>query len=167
MYSRKASTWFTSIFMCLCFASGAAYAEVYKYIDSEGQVHYVNDPTKVPSRYQDQVISNIELPKLGRYQSFGKKLPPGQTIPALTSPATTGSKKIEVLVTSWCPYCKKLEKFLKEQRISYVRYDVEHDAKGMQIHNQLGGGGVPVTRIGSTVLRGFNPDAILQALGKK
>lgn len=73
--------------------------------------------------------------------------------------------KVEIFVTGWCPYCSKLESFLKKKKISYKRYDIERDEKGAEIFSSIGGEGVPVSRVnGRTVVPGYDPDAILAAL---
>ena len=154
------------VFVC-CLCSTPLSAEIFKYIDDQGRAHYVTDPAKVPERYREQVTARAELPGIGRYQESGPKLKPGESAPAPLRPHAAVSKKVEIFVTTWCPYCQRLEKFLKDNRIQYTRYDIEHDSKGMLLHQQLGGGGVPVTRIGSTVIRGFSPDDINRALGRR
>ena len=73
--------------------------------------------------------------------------------------------RVEVFVTSWCPYCQLLEQFLKSNNIPYVRQDIERNPAARRMHEQLGGGSIPVTRVdGSTIIRGFNPPSILAAL---
>lgn len=74
---------------------------------------------------------------------------------------------VEIFVTSWCPYCRKLENFLKTNRIDYTRYDVEADAKGAAIFEKLGGEGVPMVRVGKIVIQGYDPERILAALQQK
>lgn len=140
-------------------------AEVFKYLDKDGGEHYVTDSAKIPAEYRNQSQAARALPGLSRYQH--------QEAPSRPAPASTRAytrpiraQKVDVFVTSWCPYCKRLEAFLKEKQIQFTRYDIEHDSKGMLMHHQLGGGGVPVTKIGNTVVRGFSPDSIMQALGR-
>lgn len=79
--------------------------------------------------------------------------------------AAKSNSAVEVFVTSWCPYCKKLEALLQSQNIPYTRYDIEADSKGERLYRSLGGGGVPIVRIGSFVVRGFHPDLIMRTLG--
>ncbi len=78
--------------------------------------------------------------------------------------SATGSKRVELYVTSWCGYCKKLEKHLKERGISYDRYDIEADQHAADVFHSIGGTGVPVTRIGSDVVYGYDPDRIAELL---
>ena len=84
-----------------------------------------------------------------------------------TSTKKSSKKKVEVFVTSWCPYCKKLENQLQTKGVTYTRYDIEKSEKGLDLYRQMGlTGGVPVTKIGSQVVRGANIDGILSALAQ-
>jgi glutaredoxin-like YruB-family protein len=84
---------------------------------------------------------------------------PSRAVPYKSPP------KVEIYVTSWCPYCRALEKFLKAQNVNYTKYDIEKDSQGMKQHARLGGGGVPVTVINSKqVIRGFEPSELYRAL---
>ncbi|MCB0339953.1 MAG: glutaredoxin family protein [Bdellovibrionales bacterium] len=134
-----------------------ANAEVYKYTDSNGSTHYVDNPENVPEEYKDQVLAPADLPKITKVPSFGYEAEGSAVGP-------TSSAKVEIFIASWCPYCKQLEQFLSKQGIRYTRYDVEKSSIGKSIYNKLGGGGVPVVRIGETVIRGYNPDAVLATL---
>ena len=81
---------------------------------------------------------------------------------------TAAAKKnqVEIFVTSWCPYCKKLENFLNKNKIDYTRYDVEDGAKGAEEFDRLGGSGVPLVRIGQDIIEGYDPQEILASLKK-
>jgi len=73
--------------------------------------------------------------------------------------------RVEVFVTDWCPYCQRLEAFLKENKVSYERKNIEQNADARAEHAALGGGGIPVTRIaGDQVVRGYRPDVIAKLL---
>ncbi len=82
----------------------------------------------------------------------------------LTNISWAQDKKVEVFVTTWCPFCQKLENFLKNNRIDYKRYDVEKDAEGSRLFSELGIEGVPVTRIDSTLIQGYDREGIMAAL---
>ena len=85
-----------------------------------------------------------------------------------TTVAAAEQPLVEVFVTDWCPYCQRLEAFLKQNRIAYQRKNIEQSAQFRAEHEELGGGGIPVTRIGGRqVIRGFRPDAIADAIGLK
>src|SRR4029077_2072119 len=57
-------------------------------------------------------------------------------------------QKVEVFVTDWCPYCQRLEAYLKSHQIQYVRFTIEKDAEAAREHRRLSNGGIPLTRIG-------------------
>ena len=72
--------------------------------------------------------------------------------------------KVEIFVTSWCPYCRKLETFLKQNNIEYTRYDVEADSEASDLFDHLGGTGVPLVRVDTDVIHGYDPDRIVESL---
>jgi glutaredoxin len=78
--------------------------------------------------------------------------------------AAAEAPKVDIFVTSWCPYCSKLESFLKKRDVDYTRWDIEKDAKGARLFADLGGEGVPVARIGDRVVHGYDPAEIESAL---
>lgn len=146
---------------------GTAAAEIYRYTDNKGELHFVDDIYKVPKKYRNQlknpralrdvsVIDGMPTPKRRK----GEEPPPPQS-------RSYGSANVEVFVTSWCGYCRKMERFLKEKGIQYTAYDIEKDDNAARIHKELGGGGVPVIRIGSDVVHGYNPEAVMSYLNRK
>jgi mycoredoxin len=64
-----------------------------------------------------------------------------------------------VLTTSWCGYCRSLRQHLAERNIPYTDLDVEHTTEGRYAYNSVRGRGVPITIVGSQVIRGVGlPD---------
>jgi len=66
--------------------------------------------------------------------------------------------------TKWCNYCRKTREFLSSNNIDYIEYDIESSAYGASEYRRLKGKGVPLLLINSTVIRGYNPRAIMAAL---
>jgi len=131
-------------------ASSAA-ADLHRYQDDSGRVHIVDSLDKIPAKYRDK-LKTIKTPPPDPYAHKQAKRGAG--------------KSVDVYVTSWCGYCRKLEGFLKSNRIPYKRHDIEKSSSARRAHLKLGGGGIPVTKVGSEVIRGYNPDAILRSLKK-
>ncbi|HDZ76856.1 MAG TPA: hypothetical protein ENH41_02080 [Candidatus Omnitrophica bacterium] len=76
-------------------------------------------------------------------------------------------KNVEIYVTTWCPVCTKLEKFLKKEKIKYKKYDIEKSRECRKKYKKLGGnGGVPLIKVGSEVFLGYNSQAILSAYNR-
>ncbi len=132
--------------------ASAAQADLHRYQDDTGRIHIVESLDAIPTQYRERVRT-IETP------------PPAPS--AYTPGAKPGAKQVDIYVTSWCGYCRKLENFLKSKRISYKRHDIEKSSSARQAHLKLGGGGIPVVKIGSDIIRGYSPDAILRSLKKK
>ena len=122
-----------------------AYAEFYRYTDNGGSLHSVDNISSVPPQYRNQ---------LKNAQSLKKK-----------TPQYTGT--VDIFVTSWCGYCKKMKQFLDTKGIRYTAFDIEKDSNARKQYKELGGRGLPLTRIGSSVVRGYNPDAVLKAIERE
>lgn len=136
--------------------SGECLSEVFRYVDSSGKAHYVSSKEAVPARYQSQLKNAPALPNIGKAPSKSYT----------NSPRTRKTARPTVLVMRGCGYCNMLEKLLNDKQIAYTRYDIHTSRKGEKLYNQLGRGGVPITKIDSTVIRGYQPGPILSALGK-
>ena len=73
--------------------------------------------------------------------------------------------EIDIYVTDWCPYCRRLEAFLKQHDIEYGRYDIEKSDVGQRAYERMGRGGVPIVVIDGEIIRGFQKVEIAKALG--
>ena len=148
----------------LLVAVGVCRAEICRYTDSQGVLHFVDDISKVPKKYRKQVdnaepqgnVSVMDATPVSRS-------PQGRT--AHESPQQqniySGSANVEVFMTSSCGYCKKMVRFLNEKGIPYTAYDIQKDAAAARTFRELGGKGVPVVRIGSHVVHGYSPEAVM------
>jgi len=91
--------------------------------------------------------------------------PSNTTIPQAIGSAKA-AKKVELYMTSWCPWCLKTIAFLDSQGVNYIKYDIEKDSFGGQEYNRRGFKGIPVVVIGDEVIRGYSPEGIKMALEK-
>ena len=138
------------------FSAFAQAEEILRYTDESDKVHFVNSREKIPKQYRDQLKKQKALPQISKMK--GREIPASATRPSRTF------RRVEVLAADWCPQCKALEKFLSARQISFTRYDIEKSRKGKSLYKKLGGGGIPITRIGSRIIRGNRPKEILKAL---
>ncbi len=148
----------------LLVAVGVCRAEVYKYTDGTGELHFVDDISKVPKKYRTQAENTEQQGNVsGMDAAPASRAPQGRT--AQDSPQqqniSSGSVQVEVFMTSWCGYCKKMVRFLNKKGIPYTAYDIEKDSAAARTYRELGGNGVPVVRVGSHVIHGYNPDAVM------
>lgn len=146
----------------LLVAVGVCRAEVYRYTDSKGELHFVDDISKVPKKYRKQAenaepqgnVSGMDAAPASPKKRTAQESPQQQSTPS-------GSANVEVFMTSWCGYCKKMVRFLNEKGIPYTAYDIEKDSAAARTYRELGGSGVPVVRIGSHVVHGYSPEAVM------
>ena len=77
--------------------------------------------------------------------------------------------KVEVFTTNTCEPCKKLEKFLMEMKVPFIRYDLNKNKAARQdYYKNIGRGKIPVTRIGGRiVIRGDEPAKVYQTILKQ
>jgi glutaredoxin len=87
---------------------------------------------------------------------------PGELAKAEGRQITPGQQpEVTLYATSWCGYCAKTRRLLKQLRVEYTEYDIEQDATANARFQKLGGRGVPLIIIGKDVIHGFDEDEIL------
>ncbi|MGH1370474.1 MAG: glutaredoxin family protein [Cellvibrionaceae bacterium] len=75
--------------------------------------------------------------------------------------------EVVLYATSWCGYCQKTRDFLAKRNIRYKEYDIEKSEEGRRQYDSIRGKGVPVLIVNDTVIHGYSPKAIEEALRKK
>ena len=129
-------------------------------------MHFVDDISKVPGKYQNQLVQTGSSGDISIVDAGPAPLPRKPEEPLTRKSSSYGGNTVGLFRTSWWGYCKKMERFLKEKGIPYVVYDIEQDSNAARTFREMGGRGVPVVRIDSTVIRGCNPDAVMSCLGR-
>lgn len=83
-----------------------------------------------------------------------------------TTRMNISKKRVAVFIQEGCPWCKKMEKFLKSRGVKYTRYDIDKDEAARKIYEAKGGdGGVPFLVIDDNqVLSGYDPEAVMAVL---
>ncbi|ALI00359.1 glutaredoxin family protein [Pseudomonas sp. FW306-02-F02-AA] len=97
------------------------------------------------------------------YQNWGKierVFNPSQVV----SEQTQANARVVLYATDWCGYCKLTRRFLDQKGIPYREFDIEKDAEARKTYEALGGRGIPMLDVNGTLIRGYEPEAILTAL---
>ncbi|MDF2182207.1 glutaredoxin domain-containing protein [Neptuniibacter sp. CAU 1671] len=126
----------------------SANAEVYKWRDSNGVIHFSDRP---PAGTHSKKV-NIK---------------PVSVVPSThveDSTAVIGKSKdkinkthVVMYGTSWCPYCAKARKYFTANRIPYTEYDVEKLPDRRREFKKFGGTGYPLILIGrNEKMQGFS-----------
>ncbi|WP_341501339.1 glutaredoxin family protein [Gallaecimonas sp. GXIMD4217] len=81
------------------------------------------------------------------------------------NPPSVEQAGVVLYSTAWCGYCKRMRALFKARGIPYREKDIETSARYQQEFLALGGTGVPMVVVdGRTVIRGYRPKAVLQAV---
>ena len=142
-------------------AVGVCRAEIYRYTDSKGELHFVDDIGKVPKKYRKQTENSDSQGNVNVMNATPSSQRRSAQEPPKQQNSYSGSANVEVYMTSWCGYCKKMVRFLNEKGIPYTAHDIENDSAAARTYRELGGNGVPVVRVGSHVVHGYNPDEVM------
>jgi glutaredoxin len=139
----------------LSLSTGAVSAEIYKYVDADGKIHFTDDPPT------ESGAEKMRLHPTNTIESGAASL----LHPAQSSPADIDAPKVELFVTSWCGYCKKAEAYLRKKGVAFTSYDIEKDLQAAKRKDSLTSKrGVPFALIGAQKLTGFSEASYAQAL---
>ncbi|NWD47225.1 glutaredoxin family protein [Pseudomonas gingeri] len=97
------------------------------------------------------------------YQNWGKierVFNPGSVV----SEQTQAKARVTLYATDWCGYCKLTRRFLDQKGIPYKEFDIEKNTEARKAYEALGGGGIPILDVNGTLIRGYQPEAIIAAL---
>jgi glutaredoxin len=141
---------------------GMAGADVYKWTDESGRVHFGDAP---------QGVENTETVDLGHINTYDapSRIFIDRTLARPTTGVSgTNGKRTKVIMysTSWCGVCVKAKNWLKTNGIRFQEYDVEKSDKGKRDYKKLKGRGVPIILVGQQRMNGFSPSRMRQMLKK-
>ncbi len=146
--------------------AGSVSAEIYKYVDAEGRMHFTDTPPAGANAKQLNIQPNIIEGGI-KPKSSANGEPSAAEIRKKNLLETTKQPKVELFVTSWCGYCKKAEAYLRKKGIKYTAYDIEKNPQAARRKASLTSRkGVPFALIGAQKLTGFSEMAYEQALQK-
>jgi glutaredoxin-like YruB-family protein len=76
--------------------------------------------------------------------------------------------KVLLFSTSTCSWCRRAKRYLKERGVAFREINIERDADAARdVVRKTGQRGVPVIKIGSRWIVGFDKEQIEKALARK
>ena len=138
--------------LCLFVLASAltvAHAEIYKWTDANGNVHF-SDRKSVAHRTKKVEVKVNSIAGV----SHGP------------SNINTG-KKVVMYSAVWCGQCKRARRFFKDNKISFTEYDIEKSTVGAAHYKRLRGRGVPIILVGKKRMDGFSPNGFAQMYAGK
>jgi glutaredoxin len=147
------------LFAIALLVASPALAQVFKWTDPSGKVHYGDRPPE-DARKQELKISipSYDGPVQVRDWSavLGRKTPPASGAAAAS---------VTMYSTSWCGHCKNARRFFASKGIAYRDIDVENSPEARREFKQLGGSGVPLILVGSKAMSGWDPEGFAALYG--
>jgi len=114
------------------------YAEVYQWVDDKGKIHFSD---KKPVAIQ---VEELDL-EINTYTNV-----------TIENSDKDVGQKVVMYSTAWCGYCKKARNYFRQNKIAFVDYDIENNAKAKKRYDKLGTTGVPVIFVGKKRMSGFS-----------
>ena len=121
------------------------YAEIYKWTDENGRVHFGDKPA-------ENVSAESVTVEVNSYTNVTYDLS------QFNSSSTNNGKNAKVVMysTSWCGYCKKARAYFEKNGIPFTEYDIETNQRAKKQYDKLGATGVPVILVGKKRMNGFS-----------
>ena len=147
---------FIACFSVLIAAAPVVPADMYKWTDENGKVHYSDSPPPgKKAKKLDLKINSISGPPV--ISAFPSKA---------ASPTTTAAvaTKVKMYTTTWCGYCKRAKAFLQTRGTPFQEIDVETSEQGQAEFRSIGGNGVPVILVGQQRMDGYSQESLAAML---
>jgi len=114
-------------------------AEIYKWTDENGKVHFGDANSKPLGKNVEKLSVEIN------------------TYTNVTYEVTrTKSDRVIMYSASWCGYCKKAREYFNRNNISFTEYDIDKDQRANRRHKNMGASGVPVILYKGKRMNGFS-----------
>jgi len=151
------------VLMLLLSTAIVAWAEIYKWKDSKGNIIFSDSPP-AGSNAEKQIIreQRIERPAVQEEAPRSKGT-------ATVKKRAYGDIRVIMYMTSWCPYCKQAKDYINSLGVRLTEYDIEKDKdKDAEMLRKSGGGkGVPLIDIEGSIIRGYSPSDIKAVIEEK
>ena len=128
---------FVIVALIACLSLGVS-AQVYKWTDENGRIHYGDKPNE-----------RAELKDLRDTISSYKAV-------SYDLSAFAHSDKVVIYTKPTCGYCKKAMAYFKKKRIKYKEYDITKSNYAKRQYARLNATGVPVIFVGKQRMNGFS-----------
>lgn len=133
--------------LILLLFSFPASAEIYRWVDENGQTHF---STELPVQQKGEEVDV----KVYSYTSVSTE--PAKPSTSLPVKKAVANKEVVMFATSWCGYCRKARNYFAKKNIDYTEYDIEKSRAARKAYDSMGARGVPVILVGKNRMNGFS-----------
>jgi len=110
------------------------------------------------------IIVQTQFMFVDRTYCEGEVPVPGQQVSQAGPLNIKDAPDVLMLGAAWCPACKAATRFFVKNNINYCEYDMEKNAIGAKLFQEVNGRGVPILFIGEHRIQGFNAATVTRAL---
>jgi glutaredoxin len=110
------------------------------------------------------IIVQTQYMSVERTYCEGEVSVPGQQVSQAGPLNMKVAPDVLMLGAAWCPACKAATRFFVKNNINYCEYDMEKNAIGARLYQEVNGRGVPILFIGEHRIHGFNAGTVTEAL---
>lgn len=156
----------------LIFFIGTSLAEIYKWVDDNGVMHFSDtQPAHISDWEEEQnpASSNQTLQNSGLQKVKLDTDTISEILDQLEGDEEETEDKqqpaVELYVTSWCPWCNKAKSFFISRGITFTEYNIEKDQEAARRMRSLTKSrGVPFAVINGRQIQGYSEADYSQAL---
>ena len=177
-------------FLALVLVIRTSSAEIYRWVDEKGVVHFSDSPTQHVSETSIKENISSEKPDPNPEENISSEKPdpnPEDNSPPTTEThtitlnsdffkaldegrpnrASVNAPTVEIYETNWCGYCKKAKEFFRSRGIKFKSYNIENDeAAARRMMTLTRRKAVPFVVINGHPIQGYSEHAYEQALRK-
>lgn len=121
--------------------------QIYRWIDSAGQVHFTDEPPP------DRQVEQVQPQQPENLEGVTLQPAPGAVI------AVQVNREVVMYSAPQCAVCEEARDYFRKQGIPFKEYNVETSVKGFQDYADLEGRGVPIILVGNRRMNGFSVEA--------
>ena len=110
------------------------------------------------------IIVQTQYMSVDRTYCEGEVPVPGQQVRQAGPLNIKDAPDVLMLGAAWCPACKAATRFFVKNNINYCEYDMEKDAIGAKLYQEVNGRGVPILFVGEHRIQGFTAAIVTRAL---
>jgi glutaredoxin len=132
--------------LLLCALQGPVWADIYKWKDEHGNVHFGDRPPASAKTEQVKVRVNT-------YQSVDTGYSPEWFYKRKSRQSRA---QVVMYSAEWCGVCTRAKQYFREQQIPYKNLDIDKSREAREGFDRLGGQGVPIILLGKRRMNGFS-----------
>jgi glutaredoxin len=151
---------FTSCILFFFIFSLPAWAQMYKWQDEKGVIHFSDSPPQGKGAVKMKVSETEGT-------SDRAEDPRKMTVRQGRGIRSVQDIKVVMYMTDWCGYCRKAREYLHSLGVNLVEYDIEKDAAKREEMRKLGGRGVPLIDVEGILIKGYSQQSIKDAVDKR